>query len=149
MEKDIPYEQLTSLYLSQVDKFADILVSLSNDALKNWATDLRLRVGRELQERYESLPDRDADLLLASTDLIVKFLPEAFALARETTKRLLGMRHYDKQIIAGVVLNQGNIAELKNGEGKTIVALLAAYLNALFVKAEFEICVVEASIRVS
>ncbi len=139
MENEALYEKLRSQYLTQVDELEYGLVPLTDEALKNRATKLRLLVGRMLRERYESLPNRNADLLLASTDLIMQLLPEAFALAREASKRLLGMRHYDQQIIAGIVLNQGNIAELKNGEGKTIVALLPAYLNALFVKAEFEI----------
>ena len=58
-------------------------------------------------------------------------LPEAFALARESAKRTLGQRHYDVQLIGGIVLHQGKIAEMKTGEGKTLVATLPAYLNAL------------------
>src|SRR3990167_4380482 len=58
-------------------------------------------------------------------------LPEVFAVAREAAKRTLGMRHFDVQLIGGMVLHQGNIAEMRTGEGKTLVATLAAYLNAL------------------
>ncbi len=58
-------------------------------------------------------------------------LPEAFAVVREASKRALGMRHFDVQILGGIVLHQGNIAEMKTGEGKTLVAPLALYLNAL------------------
>ncbi len=58
-------------------------------------------------------------------------LPEAFATVREASKRVLGMRHFDVQLIGGMVLNDGRIAEMKTGEGKTLVATLAAYLNAL------------------
>ncbi|MCF8024584.1 MAG: preprotein translocase subunit SecA [Desulfobacteraceae bacterium] len=58
-------------------------------------------------------------------------LPEAFAAVREASKRTLGMRHFDVQILGGVALHQGNIAEMKTGEGKTLVAALAIYLNAL------------------
>ena len=58
-------------------------------------------------------------------------LPEAFAVVRETSKRVLGMRHFDVQMIGGMVLNDGKIAEMKTGEGKTLVATLAVYLNAL------------------
>ncbi|KKT86399.1 MAG: Preprotein translocase subunit SecA, partial [Microgenomates group bacterium GW2011_GWA1_Microgenomates_45_10] len=58
-------------------------------------------------------------------------LPEAFALARESAKRTLGQRHFDVQIIGGTVLHEGKIAEMKTGEGKTLVATLPAYLNAL------------------
>ena len=58
-------------------------------------------------------------------------LPEAFATVRETSKRVLGMRHFDVQLIGGIILHQGRIAEMKTGEGKTLVATLPVYLNAL------------------
>ena len=58
-------------------------------------------------------------------------LPEAFALVRETARRVMGMRHFDVQMIGGITLHQGKIAEMRTGEGKTLVATLAAYLNAL------------------
>ena len=58
-------------------------------------------------------------------------LPDAFALVRESTNRILKMRHFDVQLIGGMVLHEGNVAEMKTGEGKTLVALLPAYLNAL------------------
>jgi len=60
-----------------------------------------------------------------------KLLPEAFAVVREGAKRVLGMRHFDVQLIGGMVLNEGKIAEMRTGEGKTLKATLAAYLNAL------------------
>ena len=60
-----------------------------------------------------------------------KLLPEAFAAVREAAKRALGQRHYDVQLMGGLVLNQGDIAEMKTGEGKTLVSTLATYLNAL------------------
>ncbi|MEP2178344.1 MAG: preprotein translocase subunit SecA, partial [Marinomonas sp.] len=58
-------------------------------------------------------------------------LPEAFATIREASKRVLGMRHFDVQMIGGVVLHRGEIAEMRTGEGKTLVATLATYLNAI------------------
>src|SRR3546814_19514083 len=58
-------------------------------------------------------------------------LQEAFATVRETAKRVLGQRHYDVQLIGGIVLHRGEIAEMRTGEGKTQVATLATYLNAL------------------
>ena len=58
-------------------------------------------------------------------------LPEVFAVCREASKRVLGMRHFDVQLIGGIVLHQGRIAEMKTGEGKTLVATLPVYLNAL------------------
>ena len=61
-------------------------------------------------------------------------IPEAFALVREASSRVLGLRHFDVQIIGGLVLNEGKIAEMKTGEGKTLVALLPTFLNALYGK---------------
>lgn len=58
-------------------------------------------------------------------------LPQAFALAREAAKRTLNQRHYDVQLIGGIILHRGKIAEMRTGEGKTLVGTLPAYLNAL------------------
>ncbi len=60
-----------------------------------------------------------------------ELLPEAFAVCREVSKRQLGMRHFDVQLIGGLILHEGKIAEMKTGEGKTLVATLALYLNGL------------------
>ncbi|WP_424681885.1 preprotein translocase subunit SecA [Frateuria sp. YIM B11624] len=68
---------------------------------------------------------------LAKGDTLDKLLPEAFAVVREGAKRVLGMRHYDVQMIGGMVLHQGKIAEMRTGEGKTLVGTLPVYLNAL------------------
>ena len=65
------------------------------------------------------------------TKILSEILSDAFALVREATKRVLGMRHYDVQMIGGIVLHEGNVAEMKTGEGKTLVALLPSFLNAL------------------
>jgi len=69
--------------------------------------------------------------LYQNNNNLESLLPEAFATVREASKRVLGQRHYDVQIIGGITLHQGKIAEMKTGEGKTLVATLAAYLNAL------------------
>ncbi len=68
---------------------------------------------------------------LAKGETLDDLLPESFAVVREASKRVLGMRHFDVQLIGGIVLHEGNIAEMKTGEGKTLVATLPAYLNAL------------------
>ncbi|MDH5339987.1 MAG: preprotein translocase subunit SecA, partial [Rubrivivax sp.] len=60
-----------------------------------------------------------------------ELLPEAFAVTREASKRVLKMRHFDVQLIGGIALHQGKIAEMRTGEGKTLMATLAVYLNAL------------------
>jgi preprotein translocase subunit SecA len=64
-------------------------------------------------------------------DILDELLPEAFAVVREAAKRTIGLRHYDVQLIGGIVLHQGKVAEMRTGEGKTLVATLALYLNAL------------------
>ncbi|MBQ6354894.1 preprotein translocase subunit SecA [Candidatus Saccharibacteria bacterium] len=76
-----------------------------------------------LRKRLEKFNDLDKGL--------DEILPDAFALVREATKRILKMRHYDVQMVGGIALHEGNVAEMKTGEGKTLVALLPAYLNAL------------------
>src|SRR5207248_4878099 len=70
----------------------------------------------------------------AAGETLDDLLPEAFAVVRETGRRVLSMRHFDVQLIGGAVLHKGKIAEMKTGEGKTLVATLPAYLNALAVQ---------------
>jgi preprotein translocase subunit SecA len=92
----------------------------------------------ELEEQTAALTD---DALRARTDefrgrvtageAIDALLPEAFAVVREAAKRTLGMRHFDVQLVGGMVLHSGKIAEMRTGEGKTLVATLPCYLNAL------------------
>ena len=68
---------------------------------------------------------------LAAGETLDQILPEAFAVVREAGERVLGMRHFDVQLIGGMALHEGKIAEMRTGEGKTLVATLPAYLNAL------------------
>lgn len=68
---------------------------------------------------------------LAKGESLDALLPEAYAVVREAAVRTIGQRHYDVQIIGGIVLHQGRIAEMKTGEGKTLIATLPSYLNAL------------------
>ena len=77
----------------------------------------------------EGVSDERSNLALEK--VLNEILPDAFALVRESTKRVLGMRHFDVQLIGGMVLHEGCVAEMKTGEGKTLVALLPAVLNAL------------------
>ncbi|MEO9275842.1 preprotein translocase subunit SecA [Marinomonas sp. 5E14-1] len=97
--------------VSQINQFEEPLKGLSDD-------DLAAKTG-EFRERLHAG---------ASLDSI---LPEAFAVVREGSRRVMGMRHFDVQLIGGMVLNEGRIAEMRTGEGKTLVATLAVYLNAL------------------
>ena len=107
-------DRLVKKYLKTVDRVNDFEKDLS--ALSD--TELQAKT-IEFRERLKS--DIELDSLL----------PEAFAVVREASKRVLGMRHYDVQHVGGMVLNDGKIAEMKTGEGKTLVATLAVYLNAL------------------
>src|SRR4051794_5485759 len=68
---------------------------------------------------------------LSEGETIDSLLPDAFAVVREASKRVLGMRHFDVQLIGGMALHEGKIAEMRTGEGKTLMATLPAYLNAL------------------
>ena len=92
----------------------------------------------ELEEKYEKFSDEELKdktfefkELLKNKTKIEDITNDAFAIVREAAKRTLGQRHYDVQILGGLVLNKGNITEMKTGEGKTLVATLPAYLNAL------------------
>ena len=71
------------------------------------------------------------EIISTEQDELDEILPEAFAAVREAAKRTIGLRHYDVQLIGGMVLHSGSIAEMKTGEGKTLVATLPLYLNAL------------------
>ena len=89
-------------------------------------TDLNKLSDEALQAKTAEFKQRVIDG--ASLD---ELLPEAFATVREASRRIMGMRHYDVQLIGGMVLHQGKIAEMRTGEGKTLMSTLPAYLNAL------------------
>ena len=91
-----------------------------------------------LETKFESMSDKELKDMtnvfkerLANGETLDDILPEAFAVVREASKRVLGMRHYRVQLIGGIVLHQGRIAEMKTGEGKTLVGTAPVYLNAL------------------
>lgn len=91
-----------------------------------------------LEEKYKAMSDSELKACtplfkdrLASGEPLDELLPDAFAACREAADRVLGMRHFPVQIVGGIVLHQGRIAEMRTGEGKTLVATLPAYLNAL------------------
>ena len=81
----------------------------------------------ELQENFNKLKQEVQD----KTKTLDDVLNESFAITREASKRILGMRHYDVQLVGGMVLHEGRIAEMKTGEGKTLVGSLAVCLNAM------------------
>src|SRR6202011_365978 len=83
----------------------------------------------ELRERMDALRERAGD-----GESLEALLPECFAIVRETGRRTMGMRHFDVQLIGGMALHDGQIAEMKTGEGKTLTATLAVVLNSLAVR---------------
>ena len=105
----------------ELDRISKIVekVNIFEDAVKNIPDEAFVGKTVELKNRLKNAED------------INNLLPEAFALVREASKRTRGERHYDSQIIGGVVLHEGKIAEMRTGEGKTLTITLAAYLNAL------------------
>jgi preprotein translocase subunit SecA len=113
---------------------------LSDDELRTKTDEFRQRIKERLADvQSESEPDADPDRakqLATEFQQVLKgaldeVLPEAFAVVREAGRRVLNMRHFDVQLIGGMVLHSGRIAEMKTGEGKTLVATLPVYLNAL------------------
>jgi preprotein translocase subunit SecA len=111
---------------------------LSDDQLRAKTDEFRQRI-QERVSRIADEPEADSDRLKeiedertkAINDVLADILVEAFAVVREGGRRVLNMRHFDVQLIGGMVLHQGKIAEMKTGEGKTLVATLPVYLNAL------------------
>ncbi|MGA8224113.1 MAG: preprotein translocase subunit SecA [Candidatus Acidiferrales bacterium] len=85
----------------------------------------------EVQARLEGVEDNDPQIKEKLAEALEPALVQAFAIAREAGRRTIGMRHFDVQLIGGIVLHQGKISEMKTGEGKTLVATLPAYLNSL------------------
>ena len=97
--------------VDKIEAMRDSMMALSDEELRDKTKEYKKRL-----EEGETLDD---------------LLPEAFATVREAARRVLGMEHYRVQLMGGVVLHQGRIAEMKTGEGKTLVSTLPAYLNAL------------------
>ena len=94
--------------------------------INNFEQELEKLSDQELGNKSEYFKEK-----IKSGDTLDEILPETFAVVREVSKRVLGMRHFDVQLYGGIVLHKGMIAEMKTGEGKTLVATLAAYLNSL------------------
>ena len=89
------------------------------------------KLEKESSKKDKKTSAKTIDTKKAEDKILDQLLPDAFALVREATFRILGMRHFDVQMIGGIALHEGNVAEMKTGEGKTLVALLPSYLNAL------------------
>lgn len=118
-------------------KLVKLVIGSRNDRLIKKKRKLVKKVNA-LAAEYEKLSDADLRAKtqvfrdrLAEGEKLDNLIPEAFALVREASTRVFGLRHFDVQLIGGMVLHSGKIAEMKTGEGKTLMATLAAYLNAL------------------
>src|SRR5512142_383165 len=133
-------------YIDRINELEPEFEALSDDEIRLRISDIREEVQEaavasepsedelehpDLERRRELAKERHKKDLERMQKALDDVLPEVFAAAREAMKRTLGMRHFDVQLIGGVVLHQGKIAEMRTGEGKTFVPTLAAVLNAL------------------
>jgi preprotein translocase subunit SecA len=118
---------------AQINALEPTIQALSDEDLRNKTAEFRQRIADAIAAEKINPEDSDAaDALRAAEKAALDaILPEAFAVVREAGKRTVQMRHFDVQMIGGIVLHSGKIAEMKTGEGKTLVATLPCYLNAL------------------
>src|ERR1700757_2385053 len=130
-----PYRPVTEVFM--LGSFAKQLFGSANERKIKplWAVVTKINA---LEPRFQAMSDDELKAMtpafrerLAAGETLDDLLPEAFAVVREAAKRTLGQRHFDVQLVGGMVLHGGNIAEMKTGEGKTLVATLPVYLNAL------------------
>jgi preprotein translocase subunit SecA len=105
-------------FVTDINVLEEDIQALSDEQLKGKTAEFRQRLEKATTDREQQ-------------ELLDDLLPEAFAVVREAGRRVLGMRHFDVQLLGGIVLHKGQIAEMKTGEGKTLVSTLPAYLNAI------------------
>jgi preprotein translocase subunit SecA len=104
--------------VSDINAFEEDILKLSDDELRGKTFEFRSQLDKVRNDNEMK-------------NLLLDLLPEAYAVVREAGQRVLGMRHFDVQMLGGIVLHSGQIAEMKTGEGKTLVATLPSYLNAI------------------
>ncbi|HMM80714.1 MAG TPA: preprotein translocase subunit SecA [Pyrinomonadaceae bacterium] len=112
--------------VKEIENWEPTMKAMSDDTLKAQTPKFK----ELIRQRLDGIEDKDARRK-AEQEVLNEILPEAFATMREASIRVTGMRHFDVQMIGGVALHQGRIAEMRTGEGKTLVATLPSYLNAL------------------
>ncbi len=112
--------------VEKINSLEPSVKALSDDELRGRTADFKARVQREVADVTDKEERKKRERAVLD-----EILPEAFAVVREASVRTTGMRHFDVQLIGGIVLHQGKIAEMRTGEGKTLVATLPSYLNAL------------------
>jgi preprotein translocase subunit SecA len=124
-------ERVVKRLMPRVQEIADLessVATLSDEELRGKTQVFRERI--EAAREAAKVDGEDA-VIAAEKQALDEILPEAFAIVREASRRVVGMRHFDVQMIGGIVLHQGKIAEMRTGEGKTLVATAPCYLNAL------------------
>ncbi len=142
MELEALGEKLVSLFIGnkherdirRIRPLVDAINALEPELQQLTDAELRARTDRfreQIRSRMEQVPSDSPDWMRQLQQALDEVLVPAFATVREAARRKLNMRHFDVQLIGGIVLHQGKIAEMKTGEGKTLVATLPAYLNAL------------------
>ena len=133
--------------VDKINSLEETVASLSDEGLKHKTQEFKARIKERAEGFKQTLQDLERQLKEVAipqekqkiklkirdinNEILEGILPEAFAVVREAAKRAIGLRHYDVQLVGGMTLHYGMIAEMANGEGKTLVATLAAYLNAL------------------
>ena len=105
-------------YIAEINLLEEEISPLTDEQLKAKTGEFKLKLEKATSDKQEQ-------------EILDEILPEAFAVVRETGKRVLGLRHFDVQLLGGIILHKGQVAEMKTGEGKTLVSTLPAYLNAL------------------
>src|SRR5262249_51019069 len=132
-------EQLTDL-ANKINALESEFEKLSDDELRAKTAEFRARIADELSPPAPPISGvrngggeggEEKERREVEQAVLEDILPEAFAAVREASKRTLGMRHYDVQLMGGTILHRNTIAEMRTGEGKTLVATLPVYLNAL------------------
>jgi preprotein translocase subunit SecA len=117
--------------LTEINSYEEAVKALTDDQLRARTVEFRERIAKARLEAEKAGITDPEEIRAAEKAALDDLMPEAFAVVREGSKRVVGMRHFDVQMIGGMVLHSGKIAEMKTGEGKTLVATLPCYLNAL------------------
>jgi len=113
-------------FVDEINALEPEFEKLSDDALRAKTDEFKAQIAEAIDGLEE-----EKEIRATEQGVLEEILPEAFSLVREASKRTIGLRHYDVQMLGGVILHRGSIAEMRTGEGKTLVATLPIYLNAL------------------
>ncbi len=117
--------------VTEIAGYEPAMQALSDEGLRAKTDEFRAKIAVARGALDEKDEEGRIGILEAEKKVLDELLPEAFAVVREAGRRVVNMRHFDVQLIGGMVLHQGKIAEMRTGEGKTLVATLPVYLNAL------------------